>query len=247
MRYLKTFITDDFRVADMTSVIDQTVAQRLAQSLASLVWPMSTDEILALTIEQLADSIGISRATAYRHIGSRDELRKRAMLAIAAEWSERLIRELPPSLTAVQRIEEAWVLSERHNREDNRLEELSVFSQGSDAHQMRADLATSTFTDALVSAQKDHQLRSDITIDELHNWLLTQHQICQAINHDEHTTRRWFRKFVAPAIVPQGDPNEWLAARMQVLLEDVRLQVEQLDSSISTEREALTKETGSVN
>ena len=230
-------------MAEIKSVIDQTMAQRLDQSLASLVWPMTTDEILALTIEQLADSVGISRATAYRHIGSRDELRRRAVFALAAEWSVRLLRELPPSLTAVQRIEEAWVLSERHNREDTRIEELSFLVQDANARQMRADLATSTFTDALVSAQNDLQLRSDISVTELHDWLLTQHQICQVINNDEHTTRIWFRRFVVPAIVPQVDPNEWLSARMQVLLEDVRLQVAQLNTSISTERESLTKQT----
>ena len=228
-------------MADITSTIDQTVAQRLDQSLATLVWPMSTDEILSLTIEQLADSVGISRATAYRHIGSRDELRRRAMFAIGVEMSKRLLEELPPSLTVVQRIEEAWVLSERHNREDLRLDELSGLIQDADAHQMRADLATSTFTDALVSAQEDHQLRSDIAVDELHDWLLTQSQICQAINNDENSTRMWFRRFVVPAIVPQGDPNEWLAARMHVLLEDVRLQVAQLNTSISIERESLQK------
>jgi AcrR family transcriptional regulator len=230
-----------FGVADITSNIDQTVAQRLDQSLASLVWPMNTDEILALTIEQLADSVGISRATAYRHIGSRDELRRRAMVAIAVKMSELLLQELPTSLTVVQRIEEAWVLSERHNREDRRLEELSGFLQDSDAHQMRADLATSTFTDALLSAQADHQLRSDISVDELHVWLIKQNQICQSLNSDELSTRTWFRRFVVPAIVPQGDPNEWLAARMQVLLEDVRLQVAQLNTSITVERESLQK------
>ena len=226
-------------MADITSSIDQTVAQRLDQSLASLVWTMSTDEILSLTIEQLADSVGISRATAYRHIGSRDELRRRAMFAIALEMSERLLQELPPSLTVVQRIEEAWVLSERHNREDRRLEELSSLVQDSNPHQIRADLATSTFTDALVAAQADNQLRSDIAVTELHDWLLQQNEICQRINHDENSTRIWFRRFVAPAIVPQGDPNEWLAARMNVLLEDVRLQVAQLNTSITIERESL--------
>lgn len=226
-------------MADITSGIDQTVAQRLDQSLASLVWPMSTDEILALTIEQLADSVGISRATAYRHIGSRDELRRRAMHAIAAEWSDRLLEELPPSLTVVQRIEEAWVLSARHNREDQRLQELADLLEDFNAHEMRADLATSTFTDALVSAQADHQLRSDITVTELHDWLLKQSQICQDLNSDEGSTRIWFRRFVVPAIVPQGDPNQWLAARMQVLLEDVRLQVAQLNTSITVERESL--------
>jgi len=228
-----------FAVADITSSIDQTVAQRLDQSLASLVWTMSTDEILSLTIEQLADSVGISRATAYRHIGSRDELRRRAIFAIALEMSERLLQELPPSLTVVQRIEEAWVLSERHNREDRRLEELSRLVQDSNPHQIRADLATSTFTDALVAAQADNQLRSDIAVTELHDWLLQQNEICQRINNDENSTRIWFRRFVAPAIVPQGDPNEWLAARMNVLLEDVRLQVAQLNTSITIERESL--------
>jgi hypothetical protein len=163
------------------------------------------------------------------------------MVAIAVKMSELLLQELPPSLTVVQRIEEAWVLSERHNREDRRLEELSGFLQDSDAHQMRADLATSTFTDALLSAQADHQLRSDISVDELHVWLIKQNQICQSLNSDELSTRTWFRRFVVPAIVPQGDPNEWLAARMQVLLEDVRLQVAQLNTSITVERESLQK------
>lgn len=165
-----------------------------------------------LSLEAIAEAVGVSRATAYRHFAGRDEL----LVALAIRRSQELTagaREVVGRCaTAARQLEEAVVYLARELPQDP---VIMAMVRGSlevidDPVVWRA--ATDFLAPLVESARDSGEFRSDVAVEETMRWLVEQLFVAVMSPHrSEDQVRRRVTAFVVPSVA--SAPASGSAAR----------------------------------
>ncbi|MFA7323474.1 MAG: TetR family transcriptional regulator [Candidatus Nanopelagicales bacterium] len=213
-----------------------TVQQRLDQGLIDLLDDMAGGELTALSVDAIASRSGVSRATAYRYLGSKDDLLRRAAMVIASEHFTRCQTLLESTTTVAQRVEEMQVYTSREAAKDPRLMDLITAPRTLGIANAFREMVSKLMLVALQNGQLDGQVRDDIPADELLDWLVRQGGVMQLGLMDEDQTRLWVRRFIVPVLDPPGNVDGRLRSQVRALLDDVQGRLQEVNVSIAAGR-----------
>lgn len=159
----------------------------------------------AIRMEAVAKRAGMSRSTAFRHIGSVYEL----VIQVALVHARRhmvAIRELMSDCSdAFMKLEAALVYSASQLRTDPTISALITEHVNSAHHPKVHAAALEVLGPVLRDGQQCGAIRADLGIDELVDFVVEQvYLAAQADDRSDSAARRRFRHFVEPGIAAPG-------------------------------------------
>jgi AcrR family transcriptional regulator len=186
-----------------------------------------------LSIDVVARAAGVSRATAYRHLGTREELRFRAAITLAQAHVQRCMDLLDQLHGAAAKIEEAFAYTARESMRDPLLQVLLLESRRTTGIDDAIHSLSDQITGPVIAAgQVTGEIRGDLSVDEIISWLVEQLYVMLRLRHDDVSARTWVRTFVLPCLFPWatdgGGPAE-VRARLALVAERVR----ELDEAVT--------------
>src|ERR1700722_2063134 len=153
---------------------DGTLKQRLDHAVVGVLNSRAAT-LNDLSIDVVARAAGVSRATAYRHLGTREELRFRAAITLAQAHVQRCMDLLDQLHGAPAKIEEAFAYTARESARDPLLQVLLVESRRTtgidDAIRSLSDQITGP---VIAAGQVTGEIRADLSVDEIISWLVEQ-------------------------------------------------------------------------
>ncbi|MBL7502059.1 TetR family transcriptional regulator [Frankia sp. CNm7] len=153
----------------------------------------------ALTVEGIAREAGVGRATAYRYLGDRNGLASHVIVILARRHAAGVATAMAGSSHAVGKLEEGWAYGARElPRIRSALNALRESWFDDAVRMMLADVTIPILRDG----QDLGQIRRDVPVDEITEWLESQTRLLLTWTFDEAAARRWFRRFVAPGLRP---------------------------------------------
>jgi AcrR family transcriptional regulator len=198
----------------MAHADDGTVKSRLIRAADELITESGID---AVQMEAVAKRAGVSRATAFRQLGSVAEVQ----LQVAMHRAQRhiaAVHELMRSKTgAFAKIEAALIYTARELPTDPAIAVL-IAQHSASVHDPRVhSAAVGAMSSVLEEGQSHGEIRTDIPLDELVDFLVEQTYLAaEELDRSEATVRRRFRNFVAPVLEVRGKGGEYLSNTREV-------------------------------
>jgi AcrR family transcriptional regulator len=216
-----------------------TVRERLHRGLLECLASMPGDDISEVTVEAVAESAGVSRATAYRHLGDRGELLYQAAIALAEAHITRCAAILDQTRTVAERVEEAFAYTVREASGDTRLQLLLRSPRADAIDQAIRAMTTDLMGPAIRAGQQDGQVRTDVPADDLLAWQIEQLYVVERLALSENSVRLWVRRFIIPALTPPPGAGLGHTAQLRAILDDTARQLEHLDRTVAVARTVL--------
>jgi AcrR family transcriptional regulator len=200
---------------DTTSVDDGTVRDRLIRAADREIAARGTNGVQMEVVAQIA---GVSRATAFRQLGSVSEMLVQVAL-LRARRHVAAVKALMATKTGVfAKLESALVYTAQELPSDPSISAL-IAQHAASVHDPRVhQVAVDAMGPVLVEGQRNGQLRTDIDIDEMVDFLVEQTYLAaEEIDRSEDEVRRRFRHFIIPGLAaPKGLGGEHLSRTMEV-------------------------------
>lgn len=202
-------------VISMAHADDGTVKSRLIRAADELITEGGID---AVQMEAVAKRAGVSRATAFRQLGSVAEVQVQVAMHRAQRHID-AVHELMRSKTgAFAKIEAALVYTARELPTDPAITVL-ISQHSASVHDPRVhEAAVGVMGPVLEEGQRRGEIRKDVPLDELVDYLVEQTYLAaEELDRSEPMVRRRFRLFVAPALeVRSGKGGEYLSNTREV-------------------------------
>jgi AcrR family transcriptional regulator len=217
-----------------------TIRARLDEALLDYLRSVHGDDGLGdISVDAVAQAAGVSRATAYRYLGSRDELLYRAAIMLAQAHMGRCEEILSRTATVAERLEEAFAYTVRETTGDVLLQLLLRSPRAEAIDQALRAMTGDLFSNAVRAGQDDGQVRTDVSAEELIVWQVEQLYVVVRLALDEEQARLWVRRFMVPALRPAGETDGGLKPHVRAVLDDVHRRLQDLDRTVSTARVSL--------
>lgn len=216
-----------------------TVRERLDRALLDYLASLPVDDISDITVDAVAQLAGVSRATAYRYLGSRDDLLYRAAIALAQAHLASCAAILNRTRTVAERIEESFAYTVRETQADQRLQKLLHSPRATAIDEAVRSMAADLMKPAVCAGQQDGQVRTDVSADDLIMWMIEQLYVVDRVCRTEDAARQWVRRFVIPVFAPHAVPDLGRAAQVRVILDDATRQLALLDRTVAAARSAV--------
>jgi AcrR family transcriptional regulator len=226
----------------MTETVEATgtIRARLDEALLDYLWAVHGDDGLGeISVDAVAQAAGVSRATAYRYLGSRDELLYRAAIMLAQAHMGRCEEILARTATVADRLEEAFAYTVRETTGDALLQLLLRSPRAKAIDEALRAMTGDLFANAVHAGQEDGQVRSDVSAQELIVWQVEQLYVVLRLALDEEQARLWVRRFMVPALRPPGEIDGGLKPHVRAALDDVHRRLQDLDRSVGRARSSL--------
>ena len=215
-----------------TETLNQTVQQRLDAGLMEHLQALEGTDINDVTVEAVAKAAGVSRATAYRYLGSREELLRRAALALVSGHADQCREAVARATTVAQQVEETFAFTIRQTIQDRHLQMLMKSPRTAGLIEAVQGLMASILLPTLQEGQRAGQVRDDLSADELITWLLEQLHLLTRKRLTEDQARQWVQNFVIPVLDPPGNADGRLRSQVRALLDDVQGRLQEVNVSI---------------
>jgi AcrR family transcriptional regulator len=217
-----------------------TIRARLDEALLEYLQAAHGDDGLGdISVDAVAQVAGVSRATAYRYLGSRDELLHRAAIMLARAHMGRCEAILSRTPTVAARLEEAFAYTVRETTGDVLLQLLLRSPRAEAIDEALREMTRELFSSAVRAGQEDAQVRSDVSAEELIVWQVEQLYVVVRLALDEEQARLWVRRFMVPALRPPGEVDGGLKPHVRAVLDDVHRRLQDLDRSVARARASL--------
>ncbi|TFV88885.1 TetR/AcrR family transcriptional regulator [Blastococcus sp. CT_GayMR16] len=217
-----------------------TIRVRLDEALLDYLRSVHGDGALGeISVDAVAQAAGVSRATAYRYLGSRDELLYRAAIMLAEAHMGRCEEILSRTATVADRLEEAFAYTVRETTGDELLQLLLRSPRAEAIDEALRAMTGDLFSEAVRAGQEDGQVRTDVSAPELIAWQVEQLYVVVRLALDEEQARSYVRRFMVPALRPAGEPDAGLKPHVRAVLDDVHRRLQDLDRSVGRARSAL--------
>jgi AcrR family transcriptional regulator len=191
--------------AASTYVTDASKA-RLDRALTQHLATLPLEDLDDVRIDTVAELAGVSRSTAYRHFGDRDSLLRQAALEIGRQQGKILLRRFADFPTIAAKIEESFANTARLVKANRMSLLLDMSRDRREAHsEVLQVLSLEIMGPEYLRAQQAGQLRADLTVEEIVDWLASQRELMLRLELEEPAARRWVRQFVVPVLRPQTD------------------------------------------
>jgi AcrR family transcriptional regulator len=196
------------------------VRSRLDRALIDFLRTISAEELDSVSVEAVAQAAGVSRATAYRHFGDREGLLFHAAMELTRRHAE-VVADLVAGLpTLAAKVEEALAYMAAQIKVDRMLHMLLTSHRSPEIGRALHQLSQQIMGPAYQAAQRDGQIRNDVSVDELLRWIAEQRQVMIGLRLSEADARVWVRAFVLPALRPQG-PSTASGPELRAVLADL--------------------------
>ena len=197
---------------EATSSDDGTVKDRLIRAADA---ELAARGINAVQMEVVAKVAGVSRATAFRQLGSVSEMLVQVAL-LRARRHVAAVEALMATKTGVfAKLEAALVYTARELPSDPSISAL-IAQHSESVHNPRVhQVAVEAMGPVLDEGQRSGEVRTDIGIGELVDFLVEQTYLAaEEIKRSDEETRRRFRHFVIPALAASS--GEHVSRTMEV-------------------------------
>jgi AcrR family transcriptional regulator len=205
---------------------DSSVKARLIRAADAEIAALGPD---ALQMEAVAKRAGVSRATAFRQLGSIAEV----VLQVALLRSQRhiaTVRTLMDGKTGTfAKIEAALTYTARELPTDPSIAAL-IAQHSASVHDPRVHQASMDLLGPVLREGQCHgEVRTDLDLDELVDFLVEQSYLAaEELDRSEDAVRKRFRQFVIPALEARGSCGGEFLSRIR-----------EVDQAVSTAQEAL--------
>jgi AcrR family transcriptional regulator len=210
-----------------------TVRERLDLALVEYLSTLTADDIGEINIESVAQAAGVSRATAYRHFGDREGLLFHAAILLTRRHADRAGRLMAQLPTVAGQIEEGFAYTAREIRKDRMLRLLLTSRRTAPIDSVIRSLTLEISSANMLRGQRDGQVRADLTVEELVDWLTEQEHVMIRLGLDEPAARTWARRFVLPVLRPQDDAGP-AASEMTMVFGDIEQRIDALKTLVRT-------------
>lgn len=188
----------DFDTVRFIGTDDGTVKARLVRAADAEITAYGVD---ALQMEAVAKRAGVSRATAFRQMGSIFEVLVQVALLRLQVHITRILMLMDSKPTVFSKLEAAVVYATREFPVDPAIASLiarhSTFVNDRRVHQHAIDLLGAV----LREGQSRGEVRTDLDLDDLVDFLAEQTYLAaEAVDRSEAAVRKRFRHFVIPAL-----------------------------------------------
>ncbi|MGH3638982.1 MAG: TetR/AcrR family transcriptional regulator [Mycobacterium sp.] len=201
--------------ADMTSGEDGTVKDRLIRAADTEI---AARGINAVQMEAVAKIAGVSRATAFRQLGSVSEMLVHVAL-LRARRHVAAVESLMAAKTGVfAKLEAALLYTARELPSDPSIAAL-IAQHSASVHDPRVhQVAVDVMGPVLEDGQRSGQVRTDIGIGEMVDFMVEQTYLAaEEIKRSDGETRRRFRHFIIPGLAASnGSSGEHVSHTMEV-------------------------------
>jgi len=200
---------------DMNTRDDGTVKERLIRAADAEI---AARGINAVQMEVVAKMAGVSRATAFRQLGSVSEMLVQVAL-LRARRHVAAVETVMASKTGVfAKLEAALVYTARELPSDPSISAL-IAQHSATVHDPRVhQVAVDAMVPILLEGQQSGEVRTDIEIDEMVDFLVEQTYLAaEEIDRSEGEVRRRFRHFIIPGLAASdGFSGERLSRTVEV-------------------------------
>jgi AcrR family transcriptional regulator len=229
----REFMTESVEVAG-------TIRARLDEALLDYLRAVHGEGALGeISVDAVAQAAGVSRATAYRYLGSRDELLYRAAIMLAQAHMGRCAELLARAPSVADRLEEAFAYTVREARGDELLQVLLRSPRAQAIDEALREMTRDLFADAVRAGQEDGQVRTDVSAEELIAWQVEQLYVVVRLTLDEEQARTYVRRFMVPSLRPPGEAAGGLKPHVRAVLDDMHRRLQELDRSVGRARSSL--------
>ncbi|MCW2649515.1 MAG: putative transcriptional regulator, TetR family [Mycobacterium sp.] len=169
---------------------------------------IAANGIGAVQMDVIAKRAGVSRATAFRQLGSISEVLVQVAL-LRARHHVALVEALMAERTGVfSKLEAALVYTARELPTDPAIAAL-IARHAASVHDPRVhDVAAGIIGPVLVDGQRHGEVRTDLQMAELVDFLVEQTYLAsEELDRSEDAVLRRFRHFVVPGLAARDDPG----------------------------------------
>jgi AcrR family transcriptional regulator len=223
--------------ANGTAVL--TVRERLDRALVDYLAALTADDISDVNIEAVAQAAGVSRATAYRHFGDRDGLLFHAALQLTRQHAETARLKIADLPTVAAKVEEGFAYTAHAVGVDKMLRLLLTSRRSGAVDDVVRALSKEINGEALKHGQRDGQVRSDVSVDEIIGWITEQQYVAIRLRLDEEAVRSWVRRFLLPVLRPQDSAHP-MVPEMKAALTDIEQKLSTLKSMVEGAQSSLS-------
>jgi AcrR family transcriptional regulator len=211
---------------DSASHDDGTVKDRLIRAADAEI---AARGVNAMQMEAIAKRAGVSRATAFRRLGSVSEALVQAAL-LRARRHVTAVNALMATKTGVfAKLEAALVYTARELPTDPSISAL-IARHSASVHDPRVhQVAVDVVLPVLQEGQRNGEVRTDLDIGELVDFLVEQTYLAaEELDRSEEAVRRRFRHFVIPGLEARGGSEGEYLSRTREVEEALNLAIEAL-------------------
>jgi AcrR family transcriptional regulator len=206
---------------------DRTVIERLVSAADAALRTNSVEEV---TIDAVAAAAGVSRATAFRHLGKRDDMLVAVALKRGAGYARECTDQMALHTGTFAQLEAAFLYLARTIPTDTVITELMSVRTAADLDTDLHDVSTAILGPALKRGQTAGDVRSDVPVTDLVTWTVEQvYLTMQQLDQTDRAISDRVHRFVVPALAPQA--------------RDVLVQLDQiatLSTALASAQQALT-------
>ena len=134
--------------------------------------------------------------------------------------------------TVAAKVEEAFGYAAREIKVDKILRMLLTSRPSAAIDAAIRAMSLDIMGQAYRNGQLDGQVRDDLSIDELIDWLAEQRQIVTRLELDEEQARTWVRRFVLPALRPSGGEDA-IVPEIKAVLLDIENKMDALNAVVA--------------
>jgi len=159
-----------------------------------------------LRMEAAAQRAGVSRATAFRQLGSVSELLIQVALLRAERHIQAVDHLVRTKKGAFAKIEAALIYTARELPTDPAIVALIARHSASVHHPLVHESAVRVIGPVLEEGQRRGEIRTDVGLDDLIDFLVEQTYLAaEEVDRSEASTRKRFRQFMIPALEAKGE------------------------------------------
>lgn len=213
---------------DITTRDDGTVRDRLIRAADAEV---AERGIAAVQMETIARSVGVSRATAFRQLGSVSELLVQVALLRARRHVAEVQALMAGKAGAFAKLEAAMIYTTRELPTDPSISAL-IAQHSASVHDPHVHgVAVDAVGHVLEEGQRNGEVRDDLEIDELVDFMVEQTYIAaEELDRSADEVRRRFRHFIIPALAASDAPGGERLSRTREVEDAVDTAIEALNN-----------------
>jgi AcrR family transcriptional regulator len=200
---------------DTLSGDDGTVRDRLIRAADKEIAARGTNGVQMDVVAKVA---GVSRATAFRQLGSVSEMLVQVALLRARRHVAAVDALMATKTGVFAKLEAALVYTAQELPSDPSISAL-IAQHAASVHDPRVhQVAVDVMSPVLDEGQRSGEIRTDIDMDEMVDFLVEQTYLAaEEIDRSDDEVRRRFRHFIIPALAaPKGVGGEHISRTMEV-------------------------------
>jgi AcrR family transcriptional regulator len=214
------------------------IGDDLDAALMGILESATAESLDSLSVEEVATAAGVSRASAYRYFGDQSELLRRALRLKTNAHGAAFLASITPDLSVQEQLEKSWLYTAEHVVHDSvfhRLIELEPEST------IGRELMITIYGDKLREGQNSGEIRNDLSVDEIIDWLLSQREFFLTEQMDPALSNLWTGRFLMPILRPQPEWEDKFSARVDLLLDDIQEGLKFVETQASTGQKNLRR------